>query len=267
MRAGCICQLSPISRNVASRHKIMKKLFLSLCFLLIPSLTLAQDVMEFVYYDNYSPRSWVENGKTKGILVDIVEEALVKRLGIAVSHSGYPWKRAQKMVQENGADAFVTVSTKERRAYTVTGTEPAIVFNIHLLVRKDYAGIRNLEQVSTLEELKGIKIADYSGNGWAERKLQGMNVHWLPNIDVIFPFILAGRADAALVSNRTIYKMKQLGYSSQFTILPNILESVSFYICIGKNSPFKGITDDLDKALKEMHNDGTIDHILEKYYN
>ena len=252
--------------HILIRRFLMKLRFLLLFFILFSSLANAQETMKFVYYDNYYPRSWLEAGKMKGILVDIVEEALGKRLGIEVSHTGYPWKRAQYMVSNNMADAFVTVPTQERRSYSVIVNEPAIVFSIRPLTRKHYARTHELEKITTLEELKGYKIVDYSGNGWANLKMKGMDVSWLPNIDAIFPFILLGRADVILASNRTICRMKQLGYASQFTLLSNTLDSVDFHICIGKNTHFKEKIADIDHTIREMRNDGTIDRIVKKYY-
>ena len=203
----------------------------------------------------------------RGILVDIADEVLGNRLGIEVSHLGYPWKRAQQMVRENKADAFITVSTQERLSYTVSGNEPAIVFSVHLLTRKGSDRIQDLERVKTIEELKNYKVVDYLGNSWSERKLKNMEVYWLSNIDAIFPFLTLGRADVALASNRTLYRMKQEGYASKLVILPNTLDSVSFYFCVGIRSQYKGIIADIDKTLREMHSDGTIDRIVERYYN
>ncbi len=239
---------------------------LVLFFLLIPTLVTAAEPMHFVYYDNYRPRSWNDNGTMRGILVDIVEEAVGKRLGIPVSHTGYPWKRAQLMVKEGMADAFVTMPTAERRAYTVIGVEPVIEFALRIVTQKDNPKIREMELITSIEQLKEYEVTDYLGNGWAERNLKEVTVQWLPEIDKIFPFLVEKRADLIVASKRTVYDMKRLGYESQLTILPNKLSSVSFYLCVGKNSPYKDRLNDFDRILKEMHEDGTIDRIEESYY-
>ena len=203
----------------------------------------------------------------KGILVDIIDEAVGKRLNLAVSHAGYPWKRAQNMVLLNQADAFITVPTKERCKYCVVTQESAIVFEIHILTRKNHPQITDLEKISSIQELADYKIADYVGNGWSKRVLKNMDVAWLPNIDAIFPFILLERADVVLASNRTLFRMKQQDFASKFLILPNTLDSVSFHICIGKKSSFRDRIGDINKTIREMHNDGTMDRIVEKYYH
>ncbi len=239
---------------------------LLLFFLLFPTLVTAAEPMQFVYYDNYRPRSWNDNGKMRGILIDIVDEAIGKRLGIPVTHTGYPWKRAQLKVKEGTADAFVTMPTQERRNYTIIGEEAVIEFAIRIVTRKNHPKIKEMESITSIEQLGNYKIADYLGNAWAERNLKGFNVKWLPDIDKLFPFLMNNRADIIAASKRTTYEMKQRGYYSQFVVLPNKLSVVSFHVCVGKNSPYKDRVNDFDRIIKEMHQDGTIDRIEESYY-
>jgi len=56
----------------------MRLLFLFLLF--FPTLATAADPMHFVYYDSYRPRSWEDNGKMRGILVDVIDEAIGKTI-------------------------------------------------------------------------------------------------------------------------------------------------------------------------------------------
>ena len=239
---------------------------LLLIFLLFPTLATAADPMHFVYYDSYRPRSWDDNGKMHGILVDIIDEAIGKRLGIPVTHTGYPWKRAQLMVREGAADAFVTMPTQERRTYTVIGEEPVIKFALRIVTRKNHQQAKEMASITSVEQLRDYKVADYLGNGWAKRNLKEVNVQWLTKSDKIFPFLIDERADIIVASKRTIYEMKRLGYDSQLKVLSNKLSSVSFHMCVGKNSPYKDRLNDFDYIIREMHEDGTIDRIEESYY-
>ncbi len=236
-------------------------------FLLFPTLVTAAEPMHLVYYDSYRPRSWNDNGKVRGILVDIINEAIGKRLAITVTHAGYPWKRAQLMVKEGTADAFVTMPTQERRTYTVIGDEPVIEFSLRIVTRENHSKARDMALITSVEQLRNYRIADYLGDAWAERHLKGFNVKWLPEIDKLAPFLIDDRADIVVASKRTIYEMKRQGYDSQIKVLPNKLSSVSFHLCVGKNSPYKDRINDFDRIIKEMHEDGTIDRIEESYYH
>ena len=241
------------------------RLVLLLAIFLFPPLAIAAQPMHFVYFDNYHPRSWEENGKMHGILVDIIDEAVGRRLDIPVVHSGYPWKRAQLMVKEGLADAFITVPTRERKAYTVVGEEPVLRFTLHILTRRNHPHIKQMESINSLHQLSGYTIADYPGNGWAQRNLKGMDVVWLKDIDAIFPFLARGRGDLTVASKLTISKMRRQGFDTSLEILPNILSSVSFYLCVGKHSPYNDRVKDIDRIIKQMRKDGTIERIEKAY--
>jgi polar amino acid transport system substrate-binding protein len=88
----------------------MKKLvyFIMIVFLFTPAM--AQPAFKLVYFNNFAQFSWETNEKMQGILIDVLTEAIQNRMGIAVSHKGYPWKRAQLLAKNNHADAFVGVS-------------------------------------------------------------------------------------------------------------------------------------------------------------
>ena len=246
---------------------MQKLLFLmSLLFCLSSSPAFAAEKMKIVYFDSYPPRSWQQDGKMTGILVDIIDEALQQRLGIPLQHEGYPWARAQALVETGLADAFITVPTKTRRAYTEVSSEPVIQFNLYIATGKNNPKLPLLQKVNTIEELKPFRIVDYFGNGFAKKRLQGFDVEWLPNIDTIYPFLAAGKADLMLISDGGVYNMEKLGYRDQFIVLPQVLHSLSFHLCVGKQSPFTRILPDADKVLREMRLEGRLDLISRSYY-
>ncbi len=83
--------------------------------------------LKLVYFQNFEPFSWKsENGEMKGIYIDLMNEALEKRLKIGISHGGYPWARAQKMLKTGRADGFVTFPSQERKRYTRVSREVVI---------------------------------------------------------------------------------------------------------------------------------------------
>lgn len=136
-----------------------------------------------------------------------------------------------------------------------------------MLCRKNNPRLNELKEITNLEQLKGFRIAEYLGNGWAERNLKGMQVEWLPDIEQIFSFLLLDRADLVVASNKTIYTLEKKEYKDQFVIMPHKLSSVSFHLCIGKNSPYKNRLEDFDRVFSQMKNEGMIDEIERSYYH
>lgn len=246
----------------------MKKILIALFFFLMTTSLFADDSMEFVYYHNYRPYSWKENNQMHGILIDIINEAIQKRMGITVNHRGFPWARAQLMVKENKADAFVTCTTPARKIYTYISEEPVLNLTTKLHVGVNNPKIAQLRQVKSVSyaELKGYQLVDYIGNGWAETNLKGLNVIWLPKIDAIVPFLALGRADAWVhASQISEYNIKRLGYKGKVVTLPNVLSVAPMYLCIGKNSQFTGILPKFEKTIRKMRQSGIIQKIHDKY--
>lgn len=249
-------------------YHLMKniRILLVIYVVMAPMLSNAAEPMKLVYYDSYQPRSWNDNGVMKGMLIDIINEAITNRMNIPVTHEGYPWKRAQARVKRGKADAFVTVPSAERGQYTVFSNEPVIEFTLNILTRKNHPRLNTLKQVTTVSELQNYTLVDYLGNGWAKENLQEMKVHWLPDADKIFSFLHAGRADCIISSKRSIYDMKRLGYADDLIILPNKLRTVSFHLCIRKTSEYCHILREFDQIMTEMKADGTIKKLEESYY-
>jgi polar amino acid transport system substrate-binding protein len=222
--------------------------------------------MKFVYYDQYAPRSYKEDGVMKGSIIDIVNEVVHNRMGLEIVHKGYPWKRAQEMVKSGKADAFITVPTAERRKYTVVNKEPLFKFQTFIGTLKNHPEIETLRKARTINDLKDFKLVDYYGNGWAKSALKELEIIWMPDYDSIFRFIKQGKADIVILSKKTMHSLKKLKYADDFEVLKTPITSVSFHLCINKKSKYKYIIEEFDKHIKEMTENGEIEKIISNYY-
>jgi len=226
----------------------------------------AAEPMKIVYFQDYPPLSWSQNNKMRGILVDILNEALKKRMHIDLIHQGRLWDEAQLMVKNGQADAFVTVPTPERRSYTQISRETVITSKVKIFTGKNNPRIRDLAEVRTYSELKPFKLVDYRGNGRAATALKGLDVHWLATMDEIPEYLIQGKADA-WTQNIFVagFFLKQLGDKDKIIELPNVLAGESFNLCIEKNSPFVKVLALFDQTIKDMKKDGTLEKICQAY--
>ena len=245
---------------------LRKAIITALGLILLSLPAAATEPMKIVYFDSYPPRSWQENGQMKGILVDVISEVLQQRLAIPLQHEGYPWVRAQAMVETGQADAFITVPTAKRKAYTVASQEPVIRFNLLIATQKDNPHLEQLKKVTSIDGLKPYRLVDYLGNGFAEKRLKDFNVEWVPEVSSVYPFLAAGNADVLLVSDRGVYDLERLGYSEQLVVLPQPVYSLAFHLCIGKHSRFTEILPQVDEVLRHMRSEGQIKQISARYY-
>jgi len=244
----------------------MKNLIFVLIFTLFSTPLYAQNTIKLVYGNNFPPFSWEDNKQMQGILIDVLTEAIQTRMGISVSHEGYPWKRAQMMVREGNADAFATVSTPERRTYTEVSKEPVVVATFTLFVKADNPKIGELKNIRKLSNLKGYKIGHYRGSGWAKKNLAGMNVDIANTLDLTLKKLVSGRFDVFIDVSQVIrYRIRELGWQNQITELPNIIDSSTFNLCIGKKSSYANILQKFDETISRMREDGKLQEIYDKY--
>ena len=138
-----------------------KKLLFAIIFLSYTVPAFAQGTMKIVYANNIPPFFWESDGQMHGILTDVLTESIQTRMGIPVTHRGYPWARAQKMVKDGDADAFATVPTPERRTYAEVSGEPVVVATFTLFVKAGSPKTEDLKNVRKTSDLKGFKIGHY----------------------------------------------------------------------------------------------------------
>jgi polar amino acid transport system substrate-binding protein len=245
----------------------MKKCLLAVMIVVMASgQVFGQEAMKLNYL-NFAPFSWKgTDGQMKGIFIDVHNEALGKRMEIPVTHTEYPWKRAQWMVKTGESDAFTTVPTSERREYTEISSEPVVISDMVLFANKKNPKIGEFEKIKTISDLKGFKLLDYIGNGWAEKNLAGLDVVWGNDIEQILKTLAAGRGDIFIHPvHVTVYNIKKMGLQDQILKINNVMESVSFNLCIGKKSSYANILPKFDETIREMRKDGTLQKIYDAY--
>lgn len=246
----------------------MKKLIIIISFSLFFSSPLfAQDTMKLVYYNDFAPFSWEDGEKQMhGSLIDVMNEAIQKQLGIHISHKGYQWASAQKKVRDGEADAFITVPTPARRKYTKISTEPVIVGEVTIFTSKDNVKMEELKKIRKLSDLKNFKILDYEGNGWAKKNFSDFNVDWYARLDDVLLELVKGQGDVFAHSSQVAnYTITKLGLKEQLVEIPVVLESIDFNLCIRNDSPYINILSKVDVIIRKMKNDGKLQEIYDKY--
>lgn len=243
----------------------MNKILL-LIIIFFSSSSIAQAPMEVVYFNNYPPFSWEENGQMKGILIDTLTEVIKNRMGLEISHQGYPWARAQLIVKANEADAFVTVPTPERKIYTEVSSEPVIIVTFTPFTSIQNTRIDALKAVKNLSDLKKFSHIQYIGSGWAKHKLGGMNVEWVRTLDKALFLLAKNRFDLFVDTSPVVrFNVKRLGYQEQVVELPNIIDTSSFNLCISKKSRYVDVLPAFDAEMAKLRASGKLQEIYDQY--
>jgi len=206
-----------------------------------------------VYFEDYAPFSWKdENGEMQGMLVEYMQELLVRRMGLDVEHRGFPWARAQEMVKQGEADVFVSVPTEARREYTFVSEEPVYINHVAVFAKKDNPRIEELRKITNLEDLHSFTTSTYTGNSWAETNLSMMKIVWVSTPQQALEMLAAGRVDVYIDSSFvTNYLLSKMNLDT-IEEMPNPVNTTIFHFFIGKKSPYVEILPEVDKQIKQL---------------
>ena len=224
--------------------------------------------MKLVYFQNFPPFSWSYGSEPiKGILIDLLNEALTKRMGIPLQHTGLPWARAQSLVKMNEADAYCTIVTPERLTYAECSQKSVVNTNMVVVTRMDHPKIQQLRAIQNINDLGQLKIGSYLGSGWAAQRIADRNVTWTRTLEQSLKMVAQGRVDMSInVEIVARYYIKELGLADQLILL-NPVDQANFHLFIGKESRFVGILPEFDRTVAAMLADGTTQKIYDSYLN
>lgn len=249
---------------------LRRRLLLSSTLAALPTLgrgqaSTLQRPLRIAYYDDFAPFSALREGRMVGIFVDIMNELLARRLGLALRHEGYPWARAQQLVRQGEADAFITVPTPERLVYAVAGREWVTQGRMSMFVRADSPLRQRLRQLRGLDELDGLSLGSYRGNGWVQAKFAGREVHYSPSREHALKMLVAGRFELLIDSaNATQAALRAAGLEREVVELPPVLESSETRLMLARASPFVARLPVIDTELRRMKRDGTLARLSQR---
>lgn len=242
----------------------MKKIF---NFFFIFSLITATHAQEFkVVLADYKPYSWMSKNKiATGIEIDILKEAIEKRMGIPVSIKIQPWKRAQQSVKAGIFDAFIAVPNPKRKSYTKINTEVLAYWGVSVFANANNPKIEKIKNIKNINELKSFKLGSMIGNAWAEKNMKDMQVQWVVSMKQLLLLLQTQRIDVVADNPAVMnYHIKEMDLYNKITEFNSFL-SLPFHLGIGNKSTYLWILPEFDKTINEMKNDGTMKKIIDKY--
>jgi polar amino acid transport system substrate-binding protein len=177
-----------------------------------------------------------------------------------------PWLRCLKMAEDGDVDGIMLLTENEERRQFMLMTRPIISDANLLWYRFDSPHARPR---STFAELQGLRIGVVTGFNYGElfntsvvrsnltvdeapsilSNFRRLDRHW---IDVFLVNRMA--ADYAL-HDYPLLKARMVAHEGPF-------EAVGFRIGLAKAGRAAGLLADIDKALEDMREDGTIDRIM-----
>lgn len=232
--------------------------------------------MNIVFAAGYPPySSWDENGNPKGVLIELAKEVFEKKLNLPILPKVYPWKRAQKMVKDGMADAFITVPTDERKTYTHVIEPFFLPTEFKIFISRQNSKKNLILQAKNLKEVKEIQniTSGYLiGSGWHLANLQGFSqIKKVASVFQILKMVESQRIDI-YIDNPHIVRFHLKKYNMQDSIieLPVSMDNPTWNICIGKKSGYAKNIHYLSEKLRLLEKDGSMarmrNNVLNSFY-
>lgn len=214
-------------------------------------------------YTHYPPYSREENGTVVGLEIDLLNELLGKRLGHSLQHRVLPWERAQHMVKNGEADAFVATRNPERAGYADASSEALTYWDVALYFRK---GDPRFAQIRSLHDLAGLQIGSLNGNGWIKKNMVGMQVQYVNKMALLPKMLVLGRIDvipdSPYVMRGLLKQEPDAGKIDE--VLPGFLRE-GMHLYIGKHAALRRQLPEIDAELRKMKLDGSWQRIHDRY--
>jgi polar amino acid transport system substrate-binding protein len=251
-----------------------KSLLLLLLMMMFSPSSFAAEKLKFAAVEKVPPFTIEEDGKVTGVAIEIFKE-VEKRMGFeADTIHALPFKRLWHYMVNGTLDGAIQIYySKPREEFIVYSEVPGYWSAHYVFVKK---GNEGKFPTNTLKDLYGKRVAKETGFFVTEEFNKAVQegkiiVDEAQNTELNLSKLVSGRMDC-YVSNYhvALYNIRKLGFHGQIVPLAEPLApKKGTFMAIsknGKNIPNKEeFMKKFNATLKEIHTDGTLEKITDKY--
>ncbi|OWR29921.1 amino acid ABC transporter substrate-binding protein [Saccharibacillus sp. O23] len=199
------------------------------------------------------------SGALTGFDVDIARE-VAKRIGAEPEFVEAPWDSLLAGIDAKRFDAvFNEVSIRDDRKEKYDFSDAYISSGAVLIVRNDNTDIKSLA------DLKGKKSAQSLTSNLADiAKSNGAEIVPIEGFNQAIELLNSGRVDATINDNLSFLDLKKQKPDIALKVVAETDDASQSGAVFAKNSP--ELVEAANKALADMHSDGTYAKISEKYF-
>ena len=205
-----------------------------------------------------------EGGGLKGIDIDIIR-AIEKKSGITIVIEQHPWARSLEMLRSGEVDLMCGLAWSAERELYIHFLSPAY----HRVQPVFYARRDSGIQVSRYDDLAGKRIGQSSSTVYFEPFNSDISLVkiTLPSEPQILQMLSLRRIDLAVGTEPNIsWDIKRLGYAGLFVRVDYVPPvRTNLYFGMSKESDAMNAIPAIERALRELVEDGTIERIEEEY--
>ncbi len=223
--------------------------------------TINEGKLTVVGSGGYRPFNYIDdNGEVVGFDVDTGAE-IAKRLGLELNYVTSDWDGLVEGLRANKYDGILgSMAITESRLEVVDFTVPYYYSGAQLIVRKDSG-------ITMPSEMSGKTIAVAMGTNFvndAEELSAQAALYQDDNATMME--LISGRVDGVITDRLVaVESMSKISGGDELMMAGEILRLEEMGKAINKGNP--ELLAKINEALEEMHNDGTLKAISEKWHN
>lgn len=242
----------------------LRNLVFCLFYLIAPGAVAGSVTLVTAYYP---PFAYEENGRQKGIAVDLLKEAFA-RMHQEMRIEFVPFPRAIAMVKNGEADAiFPFAISADREKFVRYPTEMLVSDPATLFVRADSTVVFDPDMSKLARYSFGKQRAAVTGLSFVE-ELRKNSARIDESIDQEQNILklIAGRFDIALGPNLVVqYAAKRMGKSSEIKVLYPGISDGTAYLAFSKQKDNRALIARFERTIRKMRHDGSYDDIFRAY--
>lgn len=208
----------------------------------------------------YRPFNYFEDGIVVGFDVDVGKE-IADRLGVELNYVTSAWDGLTAGLRNKRYDAILgSMAITDDRLEVVNFTIPYYYSGAQLIVRED-SGITDPSEMAG----KTIAVATAT-NFVGDAEELGADVSFLDDDNATLMELISGRVDGVITDRLVALEaMEEISGGDELTLCGEILRLEEMGIATNKEDT--ALLEKINEILEEMHEDGTLKEISEKWHN
>ncbi|AVQ31997.1 basic amino acid ABC transporter substrate-binding protein [Fusobacterium varium] len=241
----------------------MKKLFKSLVMgAMVLSLSVTAFAKEKIYVGTnaeFPPFEYLENGEIKGFDMELVNE-IGKILDADIKIVDMAFDGLLPALQMKKVDLVIAgMTANEERMKTVSFTQPYYTASQVIIVKEGN------DSIKSFNDLKGKKVGVMLGftGDMVVSEIEGVKIERFNAAYAGIMALQAGKVEAVVLDSEPA--KNYVAQNKGLVLADADAEQEEYAIAVRKND--KALLEKVEKALKEIKENGTYDKLLQKYFN
>ena len=191
-----------------------------------------------------------------------VSRAIAEKLGVEPKYVESDWDSLFAGLDAGRFDIVCNgVEVTDERAKTYDFTTPYGYIHTALAVRKDN------EDIKSFEDLKGKTTANSLASTYMElAESYGATVQGIDTLEETIQLLTAGRIDATLNADVSFYDYLNVHPDADFKLVAQTEDASHVAIPVRKGDDSASLLEAINTAIEELHADGTLKTLGEKYF-